>query len=254
MSSTDGAALEIRPADAEDAETLASVLVRARRAAVPAMPPPVHPDETAAAYVRSRLRDGAAWSAVVDGRVIGFALTHGAWLDMLYVLPEHSGQGVGAALLEVVKRRHPAGFALWVFETNELARRFYRSHGLVELERTDGAGNEEGQPDIRMAWLGRDPVAFLRSQVDDVDADLAAVISRRMALTSEIQRHKPVPGHAGRDDDREAGIAARMARLAPVLTAEEWSRIVHEIISVGLDAADRSGTAADEPGAAARTS
>ena len=47
----------------------------------------------------------------------------------------------------------PGGFCLWVFETNTPARGFYARHGLVELERTDGAGNEEKQPDIRMAWL-----------------------------------------------------------------------------------------------------
>ena len=245
MSSTDGSVLEIRPAFVEDADALASVMVHSRRAAFPAMPPSGHPDDSAPAYVRSLLVHGAAWAAVVDEEVIGFALTRGAWLDMLYVLPEHSGQGVGAALLDVVKHQHPEGFALWVFETNEPARRFYRGHGLVELERTDGAGNEEGEADIRLAWPGRDPMAFLRGQIDEVDADLAEVVNRRVALTTSIQRHKSVPGHDGRDEDREAEIASRMARRAPVLTEQEWRRILHELISVSLDAAERAG---DEPG------
>ena len=240
MSSTDEPALHIRPADVEDAPALASVLVRSRRAAVPAMPPPVHPDDAAPAHVRLRLEEGSAWAAVVDDRVVGFALTQGAWLDMLYVLPEHSRSGIGAALLEMVKHDCPDGFALWVFESNEPARRFYRRHGLVELERTDGTANEEGRPDIRMAWPGREPMAYLRGEIDQVDADLAAVVSRRVALTRAIQDHKPVPGHAGRDEDRETEIALRMAQRAPVLTVEEWRRIVHEVISVSLDAAERS--------------
>ena len=240
MSSTDPAPLEIRPAGTEDADALAWVMVRSRRAAYPAMPASGHPDDAAPAYVRSLLGHGAAWAAVIDDEVVGFALTRGSWLDMLYVLPEHAGQGVGAALLEVVKHQHPDGFTLWVFETNEPARRFYRRRGLVELERTDGSGNEEGEADVRMAWPGRDPMAYLRGQIDAVDADLAEVVNRRVALTTAIQRHKPVPGHQGRDEDREADIAERMARRAPVLTAEEWRRILHELITVSLDAADRS--------------
>jgi hypothetical protein len=41
--------------------------------------------------------------------------------------------------------------------------RLLRARGLVELERTDGAANEEKAPDVRMAWPGRDPLAFYRA-------------------------------------------------------------------------------------------
>ncbi len=74
------------------------------------------------------------------------------WLDDLYVLPGHAGHGIGSMLLDVVKTRRPDGFALWVFEVNTPARAFYARHGLVEVERTDGAGNEEKAPDVRMEW------------------------------------------------------------------------------------------------------
>jgi chorismate mutase len=206
------------------------------------MPPPVHPDDTAEGHVRSKLRRGRAWVACAEDQgVVGFSLTEDDWLDMLYVVPESAGQGIGSSLLEVVKHEHPGGFALWVFESNAPARRFYRRRGLVELERTDGTDNEEQQPDIRMAWPGHQPMAYLRSQVDEVDARLAAVVNRRVALTREIQRHKPVPGHAGRDDAREAEIAEQMSRIVPSLRVEEWRRIVHAVISVSLDAADREG-------------
>lgn len=46
------------------------------------------------------------------------------------------------------------GLTLWVFETNVDARRFYRDHGFVEVERTDGSANEERSPDVRYAWPG----------------------------------------------------------------------------------------------------
>ena len=238
MSSTE-ADVEILEADVDDASAMAEVLVRSRHAAVPAMPAPVHPDESAVDHVRKRLREGEAWVAGWRGRVVGFALVEEAWLDMLYVDPDHAGAGIGSALLEVVKHARPDGFALWVFESNEPARRFYRTRGLVELERTDGSGNEERAPDVRMAWPGRDPMAYLRGQVDEVDAALADVVARRLALTRQIQQHKQVPGHAGRDRAREAEIAERMARRAPALEVEQWRRIVHEIITVSLDATER---------------
>ena len=242
MTSTDGDTLEVRPADLDDVGAMASVLVRSRRAAVPAMPPPASPDEAAPAHVRLRMDAGEAWAATADGHVVGFALVQGPWLDMLYVLPEHAGRGVGSALLDVVKHHRPDGFALWVFESNEPARRFYRQHGLVELERTDGTANEEGCPDIRAAWPGRDPLAYLRAQIDEVDADLATLVARRAALTRAIQHHKSVPGHAGRDLEREQEIAVAMAQRAPVLSVAEWRRIIHEVITVSLDAAERTST------------
>jgi len=37
------------------------------------------------------------------------------------------------------------------------ARRFYGREGFVEVEHTDGAGNEEGEPDVRLEW--RPPAA-----------------------------------------------------------------------------------------------
>jgi hypothetical protein len=50
--------------------------------------------------------------------------------------------------------RHPAGLELWVFQRNDAAREFYARHGFIELRRTDGSGNEEREPDVRLAWRG----------------------------------------------------------------------------------------------------
>jgi chorismate mutase len=122
-----------------------------------------------------------------------------------------------------------------VFEMNEPARRFYAHHGLVELERTDGSANEEKKPDIRMAWPGLDPLVFYRGLIDDVDAELADLLNRRVALTRAVQPHKSAQD---RDRDRERAIAEAMAPRAPALGPDRLHRIVHAIITESLDAAD----------------
>ena len=56
---------------------------------------------------------------------------------------------------------------LWVFESNRRAQAFYERHGFVAVERTDGTGNEEQEPDIRYAWAG------LASEPAETDGGLA---------------------------------------------------------------------------------
>ena len=246
MSSTErpaGPDVQLRPGTPDDAEALTAVHLAARKGAAGAMPPSVHPDEDALPWVTGWLAGNDVWVAEVDGEPVGYASLTAEWLDGLFVAPDHAGRGIGGLLLDVVKATRPAGFALWVFASNVPARRFYAHRGLVELEHTDGSANEERAPDIRMAWPGTEPMAYLRNQVDQVDDELAQLLARRAALTAAIQRFKDVPGHAGRDPRREAEIAARMARHAPGLGVEGLRRIMHEVISVSLDALE------DEPGA-----
>lgn len=229
----------LRPAVPGDLDAVVAVHLRSRHAAEPAMPPSVHPDEDATPWLRGRMAAGETWVAEEEGRVVGYALLDGDWLDQLYVLPEHAGQGIGSALLDVVKSRRPDGFGLWVFVSNEPARGFYRRHGLVELDTTDGSGNEERSPDVRMVWEGREPMAFLRRQVDETDDELAAVLARRVALTGRIQQHKDVGGHEGRDPAREEEIVQRLAARTPALGVDGWRRVVEAVISASLDAAER---------------
>ncbi|MFC6285620.1 GNAT family N-acetyltransferase [Nocardioides sp. GCM10027113] len=153
MTLTDGSAdlaLVLRPATTADADAVADIHLGARRAAP--MPPGIHPDHEVREWLRGRLASDEVWLALVEDEPAGYARLADDWLDDLYVLPEHAGRGIGSALLGVAKARCPAGFGLWVFEVNEPARTFYRRHGLVEVERTDGADNEEKAPDIRMEW------------------------------------------------------------------------------------------------------
>ena len=62
--------------------------------------------------------------------------------------------GLGSRLIELAKPPRPAGLQLWTFVTNTGAQRFYRHHGFVVAETTDGSRNEEKAPDIRFSgWL-----------------------------------------------------------------------------------------------------
>jgi len=223
--------LTLRPAAPEDVEAIVHVQIASRGAA--AMPPGIHPEHEVRAWLTERHRHDEMWVAEADGAVAAYARMTASWLDDLYVVPDRAGQGLGTALLDVVKAQRPDGFCLWVFEMNLPARGFYRHHGLVELERTDGAGNEEKQPDIRMAWPGNDPLAFYRGLIDETDGELGDVLNRRVALTRAVQPHKTVPE---RDPDRERAIAEAMAERAPALGADRLHRIVHAIITESLDA------------------
>ena len=72
-------------------------------------------------------------------------------VDHLYVHPDHHRQGLGSALLRHAQAARPR-LELWVFQRNADAIAFYEAHGFAIVESTDGAGNEEREPDHRMAW------------------------------------------------------------------------------------------------------
>lgn len=225
----------------EDHEALARLVTDARRAAVPMMPRPVHTPEEDRAWTALQLGgEREVWVVEVEEELVGYLMLEPGWLHSIYVRPDLTGRGIGTFLLDFVKSIRPEGFGLWVFESNEGARRFYRRHGLVELRRTDGADNDERAPDIEMAWLGKDPLAALRGRIDEVDDELAVLLERRAALTAQVQRLKEVPGHAGRDPGREAEIGRRMGRRAPRLGPDRMQRIMHAVITESLDAAEKT--------------
>jgi chorismate mutase/GNAT superfamily N-acetyltransferase len=231
----DATDLVLRHATTDDADQVTELYLATRRAAEPAMPPQLHSPESVLVYTTGMIVEKEVWVAETE-EIVGFATLAETFLDALYVGPDHQGFGIGTALLDLAKARRPDGFALWVFASNAPARGFYHRHGLVELEHTDGSGNEERSPDVRMAWPGADPIAFLRRQIDEVDDELALVLARRFALTATVQGYKRRPGQEGRDPDREREIAERMAAHAPGLGAEGIGRIIATIIDESLRA------------------
>lgn len=224
----------LRPATADDLPAVAEVHLASRAGAGEAFPPGVHSDDDARAWVRGwDLAAYDVWVAADGEEIVGYARCTPTWLDDLYVRPEHQGRGVGGALFDLVTSVRPGGFCLWVFESNTPARAFYRSRGCLELERTDGAGNEEKAPDIRVAWPGAAPLTFLRGLIDETDLVLGDVLARRTALTRAVQSVKPT---AHRDPEREAEIARRVASVVPELGEARVARIVDVIITESLDA------------------
>jgi GNAT superfamily N-acetyltransferase len=143
--------LTIRRAVASDAESVADLYLASFGATY------TFPLAHTEAEVRDWVRDHVVpeletWVAHVGAAILGFAALSDAMLEHLYVHPDHTGRGVGSTLLRRAQARRPAGLELWTFQANERARRFYVSHGFREVELTDGRGNEEGQPDVRLAW------------------------------------------------------------------------------------------------------
>jgi GNAT superfamily N-acetyltransferase/chorismate mutase len=241
--------VSLRPGVQDDLPAVAELYLEVRRAAVPHMPAGVHPDDDVRRWVTSwDLGTHDVWLAEADGTLVGFATLTATWLESLYVAPTAQRSGVGSALLEVAKAERPDGFGLWVFESNVPAREFYARHGLVELERTDGSGNEERQPDVKMVWPGADPVRYYRAMIDEVDLLIGDALARRAALTRVVQEHKreesavvdPARDPA-RDAAREREIVTRVAALVPELGEERVARIMHTVISESLDAA-RAGS------------
>jgi GNAT superfamily N-acetyltransferase len=149
-----GGEVTVRLATVDDAEALADLYSDARRAAVPQMPPAMHTDEEHRGYYARHFAEEeiTVWVAESDAGLLGFAMCTPTFLDGIYVRSDLKGQGIGSLLLDVVEATHPEGYELWVFVSNTGARRLYERRGLVEVERTDGSGNEERSPDIRMAW------------------------------------------------------------------------------------------------------
>jgi len=143
-----------RRAGPDDAQAVAEVLIRSRRAAVGAIPPSVHSDDEVREWISAVvIPQHEVWLAEDDdGRPLAVLVLDGDWIDQLYVAPGRTGGGVGSQLVDLAKARRPEGLQLWTFAANTGAQRFYLRHGFVAAEATDGSGNEEKAPDIRFVW------------------------------------------------------------------------------------------------------
>ncbi len=140
-----------RRAEQREARELAELWLAARRAAIPALPPPAHTDaEVRRWFEEVVLPSSEVWVVGPPGAVSALLVLDGAWLEQLYVRPGETGRGLGSTLLEHAKagRDH---LLLWTFQANLDARRFYERHGFHAEATTDG-DNEERAPDVRYRW------------------------------------------------------------------------------------------------------
>ncbi|MFI6940865.1 GNAT family N-acetyltransferase [Streptomyces sp. NPDC050418] len=143
----------LRRAGAADAPALAEVWLRSYTAALPGVRRAHTDDEVRAWFRHVVVPVHETWLAEAgDGRITGLLVLEGTELEQLYLDPAWRGKGLGDRFVALAKSRSPEGLSLWTFQVNAPARRFYARHGFVETERTDGAHNEEREPDVRMAW------------------------------------------------------------------------------------------------------
>jgi GNAT superfamily N-acetyltransferase len=141
----------MREARPEDARVVADIWLASFRATYAF--PPAHADEDVRAWVADvLLPETESWIREEGATAVGFIAIGNRSVEQLYVLPGWTGRGIGSALLRVAQARSEAGLELWTFQVNVGARRFYERHGFRAVELTDGAGNEEREPDVRYVW------------------------------------------------------------------------------------------------------
>jgi len=141
----------LRQLKLEDMDTAARVFRTAFDHALPSLAG-LHTPEQDRWFFRERLFEACRlWGAFDGAGMIGLIAFREGWIDQLYVLPEHQGRGTGNALLQVAQRDFNS-LQLWTFQRNAPARRFYEARGFVLVQETDGARNEEKEPDALYRW------------------------------------------------------------------------------------------------------
>jgi len=99
------------------------------------------------------------WGGFDLAEMTGIIAFRADWIDQLYVLPHAQRRGIGTKLLQIAQCSYPR-LHLRTFQRNARARRFYERRGFVFVRETDGAENEEKEPDALYLWT--------RNQADGV--------------------------------------------------------------------------------------
>ena len=142
----------IRRATAADASSVADVHLASFRATYPTFPS-VHSEREVRTWIADRvIGETECWVAVDAGTVVAMMSLTPGWIDQLYVAPDRLGEGIGRRLVDLAKERSGGRLELWTFQVNERARRFYERNAFRVVELTEGARNEEREPDVRYLW------------------------------------------------------------------------------------------------------
>ena len=112
---------------------------------------PHTPEEDRAFYRTQVFARCVVWIAVEGESILGFCAVRRGWIDHLYVDRARHGEGIGRALLARALRGRRR-VRLWTFQVNTRSRRFYALRGFREVRLTDGADNEEKEPDVLLEW------------------------------------------------------------------------------------------------------
>jgi GNAT superfamily N-acetyltransferase len=152
-------AIRVRLGDAADVDAAISVYERSNLARRQGLwPRRVVRVERA----RTHLLDAASWFLVAEeGSALvamasaeplrgeggaGPVIPRGCFLNLLFVVPERWGEGIGGMILDAVlaeaKRRRCSRMHLWTQQDNDRSHRLYRSRGFSPTGRT---ANHEGE-------------------------------------------------------------------------------------------------------------
>jgi ribosomal protein S18 acetylase RimI-like enzyme len=142
--------MPLRPARTGDAPAITRVFQAARDHSL-AFLPKLHTDAEDHAFYARVVQGGSVTVAEAGGAAVGFLALSGNEVTHLYVDPAHHREGHGSALLRAAQAAN-ADLELWVFQRNADAVAFYEAHGFAITRTTDGSGNDEHEPDHRMAW------------------------------------------------------------------------------------------------------
>lgn len=149
------AATESSPRRATEAEAhlVAELWLQSRRASV-AIPPTVHGDDEVRAWFRDVvLPSKEVWVTALRAELTAMMVLNRAWVEQLYVAPDHLRRGYGSQLVRLAQRTR-SELALWTFEANMAARAFYESHGFL-LSGPPSSDNEERAPAVCYRWARR---------------------------------------------------------------------------------------------------
>lgn len=139
----------LRPAVPRDAHAVAGIVTD--WVATTDWMPKLHSADENLHFFSGLIAAGGVTVAEARGALAGFIERQGAEIGQLFVARPHRGAGCGATLIAAAQRAIPR-LELWCFLANSRARAFYARHGFTEVARTDGTGNAEQLPDVRLVW------------------------------------------------------------------------------------------------------
>jgi len=141
----------LRQLKLEDMDAAARVVRTAFDQALPSLAGLRTPEEDQWFFRERIFNTCEMWGAFDGAAMRGIIAFREGWIDQLYVLPEAQRRGVGKDLLQVAQNAFDR-LQLWTFQRNAPARRFYEARGFALIQETDGAGNDEKEPDALYLW------------------------------------------------------------------------------------------------------
>ena len=141
----------LRQLKLDDMDAAARVVRTAFDQALPSLAG-LHTPEEDQWFFRERVFETCeVWGAFDGAAMRGIIAFREGWIDQLYVLPTAQRRGVGKDLLQVAQNAFDR-LQLWTFQRNAPALRFYEARGFALIQQTDGARNEEKEPDALYLW------------------------------------------------------------------------------------------------------